>query len=152
MTELAMMADQLKRAYEGPAWSGPSLLELLGSVTAEQAARRPIPGGHTIWELVAHIVVWEGVATRRLQGEVYREYSGVEDWPPVEKTSEAEWKALLAKLKQSNSTLRETILGFGQDRLFDIVPNADYSFYVLIHGAVQHDFYHAGQIAILKRA
>lgn len=152
MTELAMMADQLKRAYEGPAWSGPSLLELLGSVTAEQAAARPVPSGHTIWELVAHIVVWEAVATRRLQGEAYREYSGAEDWPPVGETSEAAWKALLAKLKQSNSTLRETILAFEQKRLFDLVPNADYSFYVLIHGAVQHDFYHAGQIAILKRA
>jgi hypothetical protein len=59
MTELERIADQLKRAYEGPAWSGPSLLEVLDGISAERAASRLIPGAHTIWEILAHIVAWE---------------------------------------------------------------------------------------------
>jgi hypothetical protein len=31
-------------------------------------------------------------------------------------------------------------------------PGCDYSMYVLAHGVVQHDLYHAGQIALLKKA
>ena len=50
MTETHRINSQLKRAQEGQAWHGPSLRELLESVTAEQAAARPIPNAHGIWD------------------------------------------------------------------------------------------------------
>ncbi len=152
MTELGRIADQLKRAYEGPAWSGPCLLDVLRDLTADEAAAKPIPGAHSIWEILAHLVAWEEVVTRRLQGEPFREYSAEEDWPPVENTSAGAWAALLERLKASNLTLRQAVLGFEQMRLSALVPNADYTFYVMMLGAVQHDMYHAGQIGILKKA
>ena len=31
------------------------------------------------------------------------------------------------------------------------VPGHDYSYYVMLHGIVQHDVYHAGQIALIKK-
>jgi len=52
MRESERIADQLKRAFEGKSWHGPSLLEILKDVTAGQAAARPIPGAHSIWEIV----------------------------------------------------------------------------------------------------
>jgi uncharacterized damage-inducible protein DinB len=152
VNETGRIADQLKRAYEGPAWSGPSLLEVIQDVTAAEAAARPIPNAHSIWEIVHHIRAWEDVVTRRLRGEPVREYSGAEDWPPVMETAEAAWRAALDQLKSSNHTLRETMNGFEQMRLSNLVPGADYSFYVLMQGAVQHDLYHAGQIGLLKKA
>jgi uncharacterized damage-inducible protein DinB len=152
MNELGRIADQPKRAYEGPAWSGPSLLEVLKDVTAAEASARPIPNAHTIWEIVHHIRVWEDVVTRRLQGEVVREYSGAEDWPPVTEASDAAWQIALDQLKASNHNLRQVINGFEQMRLSGLVPGADYSFYILMQGAVQHDLYHAGQIGLLKKA
>lgn len=152
MNELGRIADQLKRAYEGPAWSGPSVLDTLKDVTAAEAAARPIQNAHTIWEIVHHIRAWEDVVTRRLQGESYREYAGSEDWPPVTDTTEVAWQAALDQLRSSNHTLREAINGFEQMRLSGLVPGADYSFYVLMQGAVQHDLYHAGQIGLLKKA
>jgi uncharacterized damage-inducible protein DinB len=152
MNELARIADQLKRAYEGPAWSGPSLLDVLKDVTAAEAAARPISDAHSIWEIVHHIRVWEEVVTRRLQGEVYRKYSEAEDWPPVTDTTDAAWAAALDQLKTSNQKLRQVINGFEQMRLSGLVPGADYSFYVMVQGAVQHDLYHAGQIGLLKKA
>lgn len=152
MTELERIADQVKRAYEGPAWSGPSLLDVLKDVSAKQAAAKPIAGAHSIWELVAHITVWEQVAMRRLRGEPYREYAPHEDWPQVQETSDTAWSGLLERLHASNLALRTAIAGFEQTRLATVVPGADYSFYVLLHGAVQHDLYHAGQIALLKKA
>src|SRR3954466_12471277 len=152
MNELGRIADQLKRAYEGPAWSGPSLLDVLNDVTAAEAAAKPIPDAHSIWEIVHHIRAWEDVVSRRLQGEPFREYSGTEDWPAVVETTEAAWRAALDGLKTSNHNLRQVINGFEQMRLSGLVPGSDYSFYVLVHGAVQHDLYHAGQIGLLKKA
>src|SRR5690348_2066639 len=93
MSEIVRILDQLQRAYEGNAWHGPSVREVLSGVTAAQAAARPLANAHTIWELVHHIAVWEGVVRRRLEGD-RREIniSSPEDWPPPEDNSETAWE------------------------------------------------------------
>ena len=66
MTEVDRIRDQFRRAFEGEAWHGPSVLALLDGVTAQQAAAHPIPGAHSIWELTLHIAAWERACLRRL--------------------------------------------------------------------------------------
>ena len=61
MSEIERMLDQLKRAFEGEAWHGPSVKEAIAGVTAAQAHARPLANAHSIWELVQHIAVWEAV-------------------------------------------------------------------------------------------
>ncbi|HEX9005142.1 MAG TPA: DinB family protein, partial [Blastocatellia bacterium] len=73
MTETHRINSQLKRAYQGEAWHGPSLRELLDGVTAEQAAAKPIPNAHSIWELVNHIIAWEQIVKARLEGNALAE-------------------------------------------------------------------------------
>ena len=67
MSEIDRILDQLKRAYEGDAWHGPSVKEALAGVTAEQAQARPLRNAHSIWELAQHIAVWEDAGRRRLE-------------------------------------------------------------------------------------
>jgi hypothetical protein len=58
MTETERIRDQLRRAFEGDAWHGPGVLELLGERNREPGRRHPIAGAHSIWELVVHIQAW----------------------------------------------------------------------------------------------
>ena len=69
MKETERIREQLKRAFEGGAWHGPGVLEILENVSAAQAATHPIEGAHSIWELVLHIKAWEDACRRRLSGE-----------------------------------------------------------------------------------
>ena len=55
MNEIRKIRSQIRRAFEGQAWHGPSVKELLADVTAEQAAAHPVAGAHSIWELALHI-------------------------------------------------------------------------------------------------
>ena len=151
MSEVRRIVDQLERAYEGEAWHGPPLKKILTGITAEQAARRVVPNAHTIWELVLHITVWESVVRRRLAGEVVQP-TPEQDWPPMPDTSEAAWENALAELERGHRQLRQSISALSDDRLGNIVPGKEDSVYVLLHGIVQHDLYHAGQIALLKKA
>lgn len=152
MTETHRINSQLKRAQEGQAWHGPSLQELLDGVTAEQATARPIPNAHSIWELVNHISAWEQIARRRLEGESEIEIPDDINFPPVTDASEAAWQATLQSFESSHRSLRESIKKIDDARLEDIAPGASYSIYVLLHGVIQHNLYHAGQIALLKKA
>lgn len=151
MSELKRIEDQLRRAMEGEAWHGPSLREILEGITAEQAARRPIPAAHSIWEIVLHVTVWESVVRRRLAGEVIVDLSPDQDWPRPQALDEAAWKRALDDLARENQLLRQAVLGLEEERLRAKVQGTGYSVYFMLHGVVQHDLYHAGQIALLKK-
>jgi len=153
MTEIERILDQLKRAYEGNAWHGPSVLEVLAGVTAAQAHARPLANGHTIYELVRHIAVWEDVGRRRLQGDPADvEISSPDDWPPPDDTSEAAWEGAKAALDRGHRALAEAISKVPESRVNEPVYEGKSSVYVTLHGVIHHDLYHAGQIAMLKKA
>ena len=157
MPEAQRIAELVRSTYEGDAkgeaWHGPALKPLLQGVTAAQAAQRPAAGKHSIWELVLHIANWEGVSVRRLAGQrVEFDFDTPGDWPRITETSEAAWHAALQRLEQNNKKLRETIAACSAAQLEEKAVNRDFTHYVALHGIVHHGIYHAGQIAILKRA
>jgi len=155
MTEIERISDQFRRAFDGNAWHGPSVMALLEGVTASQAAARPIPSAHSIWQLVSHIAAWERACLRRLNGDP-AQLTDEEDWPAVFDTSEVAWQKTKDELVATHQQLLDKIGGLDDARLNQPIindPSTTYSsVYVTLHGGVQHDLYHAGQIAILKKA
>jgi uncharacterized damage-inducible protein DinB len=152
MDEIRAIVDQLQRAFEGHAWHGPAVRELLADVSAAQANARPIAQAHSIWEIALHISTWEHVVRRRLQGEVINELPDEEDWPAVRDTSEVAWRKAVHDLEERNRALRDAVAQLDEARLTAKVPGKDHSVYIMLHGIIQHDLYHAGQIAVLKKA
>jgi len=153
MKEAARIAEQLRRSVEGPAWHGPSLLELLEGVTPRQAAARPIAGWKSIWELVLHAIVWQDVVRARLSGRFPAiKIGGPKDWPAPPRAAAPAWRAAVARLVRSNRALVKTALAYPEARLDRPVREGASSAYVQLHGAVQHNLWHAGQVSALKRA
>ncbi len=150
-SEAARIADQLRRAFDGDAWHGPGLLELLEDVNAVTAAAKPVPNVHSIWELVLHVAVWDQVACRRIAGEKCQP-TGDANFPPMPKPTAAAWRRAVAETKRTHESFVKTVEGLPDSRLRDRVPGKRYDFYHMLHGLVQHELYHAGQIAILKKA
>lgn len=151
MSEVERILDQLKRAFEGNAWHGPSVKEVLADVTAEQAAARPIPNAHSIWELTLHIAAWESAGTRRLRGD-RAQLTPEEDYPPIADTSESAWLEARNYLERTHEELEQEISHLQDERLDEPILEGMSSIYRTLHGIIQHDLYHAGQIAILKKA
>jgi len=150
-TEAARIADQLRRAFDGSAWHGPALMELLNDVDAATAAAKPRQGVHSIWELVLHIAVWDEAGLRRLSGEKWQP-KGLANFPRVPKPTKAAWRRAVAAAKTTHDKLVRTVAALSESRLRERVPGKRYDFYHLLHGIAQHELYHAGQIAILKKA
>jgi uncharacterized damage-inducible protein DinB len=153
MPEAARIADQLRRAFEGDAWHGDSVLEILEGVTAAQAAARPVAGAHSIWELALHITAWDGVVLRRLGG-IAVELTDAENFPAVTDAGAAAWHEALMRMRRVHEELVSAVSDLPDSRLAEIVPGkkgAHYTFYYMLHGLAQHELYHAGQIALLKK-
>lgn len=154
MSECTRLADQIRRAFEGEAWHGDSLLELLAGVNAQTAIARPIGHAHNIWELVLHIAAWDGAVRRRTGGQAVK-LSDKENFPPIEDKSEGAWRKAVEQAKKTHDDLVKAVSDFPDSRLGDPVSGKTepyYDFFYMFAGIAQHEIYHAGQIAILKKA
>jgi uncharacterized damage-inducible protein DinB len=152
VSEAQRLWDLMQRAYEGDVWHGPALRPLLREVTAVQAAARPIPGAHTIWETTVHVAVHEDVVRRRIEGERIGELARDQSWPAVPETGRDVWRQALEHFEGGHHRLRQAVWDFPDARLNDLVPGRDYPFYLMLYGVVQHSLYHAGQIVVLMQA
>ena len=151
MDDHTRILDGLQRTWDGEPWYGPSLRSLLVDVDAPLAAARPVPGAHSIWEIVRHLSVWTMAVRRRLGGEPV-DYAGDADWPPVASRDPSAWLATLDVLEQAHGAVVGFVTAMPADALADLVPGQRYTAAAMLHGLVQHTVYHAGQIALLKRA
>jgi uncharacterized damage-inducible protein DinB len=150
VSEISFITDQLNRAFEGEAWHGPALIEILDGIDAAAAVTRPINKAHCIWELVIHLAGWEQVVIRRLRGQVAT-LSDDENFGHVESTSEKAWRSTIQTLRDNHTELIKMVSSLPESRLADRVPGKDYDVRFMLCGVIQHAAYHAGQIAILKR-
>ncbi len=149
----AQLSNHIKRAVSGPMWHGAALDELLAQVSCEQAAARPIPGAHSIWEIVLHVAAWAEIALARVHGDRTGDPAPEEDWPPVPGSDPAaDWQAALERLRESYRALATGTRRLDQSAIDAKVPGLDYSVSNLLHGVIEHATYHGGQIALLKRA
>jgi uncharacterized damage-inducible protein DinB len=150
MSAIDQIVHELKCAFDGEAWHGPALMELLDGVDAKTAAARPVATAHSIWELVVHLTGWERVITRRLFGEKIT-LSDAENFGHTTGTGEAAWREAIENLRSTHAELIKTISTFPDEKLDTPVPGKPYDIRFMLHGASQHIAYHGGQIALLKR-
>ena len=151
-TRAQELSVAIARAVSGPIWHGPALMDLVGDVTAEHAAARPIAGAHTIWELVLHLAAWAEIVRLRIADPATPEVTPEQDWPAITETSAEAWRAAVERLKDAHTDLALDVSQLDETRLQQRVTGRDYAALVMLHGVVEHDAYHGGQIALLKRA
>lgn len=151
MSEVENILDQLQRVYDGQAVHGPALREPLADLSPEQAAARPLPRTHSIWELVLHLAAWNIVFSRRLEGQLADEPEAG-DFPPIGETSREGWAAALEELDQSHQRLLARVSALSSERLQEMTPGRDYSIRFMLEMVIRHYVYHTGQISLLRKA
>jgi uncharacterized damage-inducible protein DinB len=152
MSDVRRLSNFISRTVSGPMWHGAALSELLEGVTAENAAKHPIPNAHSIWEIVFHMTVWCEIAADRLEDKRTGDPSEEEDWREVTDFSNAAWRDAKNELFAAYRMLAEAAANVDLPRLQKIIPGRDHSSQEMLHGLIEHGAYHGGQIALLKRA
>jgi uncharacterized damage-inducible protein DinB len=147
MREIERILDQLNRSWGGPSWTGVDIQPLLDGISDDQARAHPLPNAHSILELTAHMTTWMNAVAARLGGET-RELTPEEDWRDV---TQLTWSAAITEMENAQSHLSDVIARLTPDDLDKKVAGRKYTIYVMLHGVIQHNLYHAGQIGLLKK-
>jgi len=157
MIDAAYLSELLRKAHADDPWHGPSVADTLRDLTAAQAAAHPIPGAHSIWELVLHLAAWQGEVTRRLKGNAPA-MPEEGDWPLVGEISEAAWQSALEHLDATFARLLETLGRLTDADLdrsggsLDRALGTGAQLRTMVVGLLQHAAYHSGQIVMLRKA
>lgn len=158
MSEIDELISDLERGHAGDPWHGPSRALVLADVSPEEAAWRPPGGVHSIWELVLHMTSWTGEVASRLRGAPPK-LPAQGDWPAVaSEITEAEWAHAVRALDDAHRELVGVLREMDAATLLEPAITArdaplgtGVSYGAVARGIAQHDAYHTGQIAILKK-
>lgn len=123
-------------------------------VKPADAAWRPHPSRHNIWELIVHAAYWKYAVYRRFAGKARGSFplKGSNFFSrPAEKVTDAALKADIKLLKMQHQMLVDAVRSFDVSKLGSRPKGSEFTFSDLAIGAAAHDLYHAGQIQLLKR-
>ena len=151
---IAILLRMLDEAYDHRAWHGTNLRGSLRGLNARQAAWRPAPRRHNIWEEAVHVAYWKYAVWRRLTGEKRGSFAlEGSNWfeRPTGPATEAAWHADLALLESAHRQLRAVVEQLRPVALGRRARGVKTTPFDLILGVACHDVYHAGQIQLLKR-
>jgi hypothetical protein len=156
VTEARRLAALLEQAYFGErgratGWHGPSIATILDRIEPGSTSGPIAAGRHTPLEIVLHIAFWDEVCRRRLHGETLKVTTGSpEDWPRAVAVGPTAWRRARARLRRAQIGLIETVSSLTPRDLRTKVPGWGWTNYLMIHGTLHHDLYHAGQIALAR--
>lgn len=154
MSEVKRQIELMKLTFDGDetgeARFGPALMHLLKDVDSKRANLRPLADGHTIWEIVLHIIAWKRYTATRLRDQ-RSDMNGDIDWPKPVDTSEVAWEKTVQELRDIQTELVNASTALRDDQLDSPVAGGKVLRYLVLQGIMQHDIYHAGQIGLLKK-
>jgi uncharacterized damage-inducible protein DinB len=153
---ISLLLEVIDEAYDVKSWHGTNLRGSIRGMDAATAAWRPGPERHNVWEVVCHVAYWKYIVRRRLTGEERGSFplKGSNWFVRPSGTGEASlaaWKADVALLAETHSTLREAVAALSAKDLPYIPPKSKVPNVQMVRGVAAHDLYHAGQIQLLKR-
>jgi uncharacterized damage-inducible protein DinB len=144
MNPSLQFVKRLEEIYSGEPWFGESILTKLKDVAEVSAFKQPKAGEHSIAELVAHMIFWRRAALQKITGNDAAAFSmqSPDNWPALESLKKMGWKKLTESLRETQESL-----------VSELHKNAPLSDEVSaqINGTIEHDIYHLGQIAIVKK-
>jgi len=146
MNQTQRIADAYRAATLIVAWYGPSLAELLAQISPQLAIVPPMPGAHSISQLLQHLLLWNERVRNTSDAHPLPAWQAEKEWaePPIP------WNELLSRWNQSRDLLEERIRKFPVEDLQKQVPGRSYPYEKLLEGIVQHTIWHAGQIAMIS--
>jgi len=150
MSEVERILQHYDGVLNGDAWHGDPVWQVLDGISARQAAARPLPSAHTIWEIVMHMTFWETVVTQRLGGQRAGLVEAL-NFPAMPAVTAENWRKTLDDFRASNQNFRAALAKLDPARLNQLTAAGKRTYYGEAHGIIEHHVYHLGQIALLKK-
>jgi uncharacterized damage-inducible protein DinB len=150
--ETQSIIKNFETTLSGQPWFGRAIYELLDEIDSKKATTKPNENEHSVLELIWHMNTWAEFTLANLENRTDKELKEIEakDWRKLSKQKHT-WKKGLAEFKSIHKKIVDNLGKRDDDFLSDMVPNRRYNFRFMLNGLIQHNIYHAGQVAYLRK-
>ncbi len=147
MRRVERMLLQLNANFDGNPWHGTSLRRIVDGIDDAKANAHILANSMTIHELLAHVTAWNEIVAKMIGGEVVTVTPEI-DFPKVDGVA---WADTVARLERAHTKLIDAVARMKDSDFDAIVPGKKYDADTLLQGILEHNTYHAAQIALLKK-
>ena len=137
----------------GQPWFGRAVYEILCEADESKVNTKPKGTEHSMIDLLWHMNTWAEFALGSLENRSAEEMKSIEanDWREIDPKTHT-WKKGLEQLKATHNKIVDILKQKTDDNfLGDIVPLRKFNFRYMLNGLIQHNIYHLGQVAYLKK-
>ena len=152
--ELQSIIRNIENVNSGEPWFGRPVLALLEEVDESIAFIKPNEKSHSCIELLYHMITWAEFVLKRIEKDDINDMAVFEklDWREIDPKIHG-WQEGLKQFKEIHSSIIRLLKEKGDDDKFleEIVDYRNYKFRFMLNGLIQHNVYHAGQIAYVVK-
>jgi hypothetical protein len=143
------IARHIREIHTGNNWTDSCLKDVLQDVTFKEAIAKPIEA-NTIAMLVFHMNFYLNVVHGRLNRN-NTAFNQEDSFAVPSIHSEEEWQQLVSTTFEDAEAFAKAVEQLTDADLERNISKQHGSFYKNLHGVVEHNHYHLGQIVLLKK-
>ena len=149
--EIQSIIRNLEKVNTGQPWYGRAVYEMLEKIDPSIVYKKPNKQ-HSLAELLYHMITWADFTLKRIQGDKEKDLAASEklDWREIDPRVHT-WKKGLTEFKTIHKKIVELLNEKDDEFLKEIVDYRKYNFRFLLNGLIQHNIYHIGQVAYVKK-
>ena len=150
--EVQSIIRNLQNTLSGQPWFGRALYPILEEVDISKVYIKPNNSEHSLIELLYHMMTWVDFTLKRIQKDDDMDLAVFEkmDWRVINPKTHS-WKKGLAELKAIHKKIVTLLEKKDDSFLKEKVDYRKYNFRFLLNGLIQHNIYHLGQVAYVKK-
>lgn len=150
--EILYIAKALETTLNGEPWYGRPIVSLLQEIDPSSIYTKPAKNAHSLADLLYHMITWAEFTLKRLQGDQQfdNEWFDRIDWRNIDPVIH-NWADGVKLFRQLNEQIIANLQTRDDEFLKEIVDFREYNFRFLLNGYIQHNIYHIGQIAYVKK-
>jgi hypothetical protein len=157
--EVQSIIRNLQNTLTGEPWFGRAVYPILEEVDVSKVftkpacpAGRPNDSAHSLIELLYHMITWADFCLKQLENASPQEIKDVEsrDWREIDPKNHT-WKNGIGEFRKTHEQIISILEKKEDSFLKEIVPGREFNFRFMLNGLIQHNVYHLGQIAYVKK-
>ena len=150
--EVLSIIKNFETTLTGQPWFGRAVYEILQEVDVSKVNIKPNGSDHSMIVLLWHMNTWAEFVLASLENKTADEMKAIEanDWREIDPKVHT-WKKGLEQLKATHNNIIEILSKKEDSFLSEIVPTRKFNFRFMLNGLIQHNIYHLGQIAYVKK-
>ena len=150
--ETQSIIRNLQNVLTGTPWYGRAINILVKEVDPSSVHKKPNENSHSLIELLYHMITWAEFTLKSLEMVEENEINAVEkmDWREIDPVVHS-WEKGMAEFKVVHEKIIQLLKEKDDEFLKEKVNFRDFNYRFLLNGLIQHNIYHAGQVAYLKK-